>query len=243
MNTRFVIIAPTYNAEKTARQALLSLAAQRYDNWKLIVVDDMSTDDTARTILQLGAALNISSKIEYVFNKEKKWEVANVIEGLKRCQDTDIICRLDMDDYLTENDAFAILDNCYTNNPTLDVIWTAHRWFEGDQVTNMNISAALPKGADPYTHPWVSSHFKTFRKSLLNNVKDENFRGQDGNYFKRIGDQTFMLPALKNARDWLYIPMCMYGYRCSLKPETFQTEDAKFQAAEATFLRSRGYLK
>ncbi len=243
MSNRFVVIAPTFNAKKTARQMLLSLAAQHYDNWRLIVIDDMSTDDTARTILKLADKLGILSKIDYVFNKEKKWEVANMLEGLKLCKDDDIICRLDMDDYLTENDAFAILDNAYTHNPTLDVVWTAHRWFEGDQLSNMNISAPMQKGADPYTHPWVASHFKTFRKSVLKNVKDENFRGADGHYFKRIGDQTFMLPALANARNWLFIPMCMYAYRCSLKPETFQTDDAKFQASEAAFLRSRGYVK
>lgn len=250
MGNRFVIIAPTYNAEKTVSKAILSLAAQSYENWKLVVIDDMSTDDTQRTILQLAHNLGFhrhaspTNKVEVISNKEKKWEIANTLEGLKRCNDDDIVVRFDMDDYLVDNRAFEIINAAYTQHPELDAAWTAHCWFDDEHgISSMNISKDLPKGVDPYKHPWVSSHLKTFRKSVLNNVKDENYRGQDGNYFRRIGDQAFMLPALQNARQWAYIPFCAYAYRCSLKPETFQTEDAKFQAAEAAFLRSRGYVK
>jgi glycosyltransferase involved in cell wall biosynthesis len=243
MSKRFVFICPTYNAEATARQAILSIAAQSYTNWHIVFVDDMSTDDTCRTVLQLLTALKLGEKITCIFNKEKKWEVENVVQALKFCKDDDIICRMDLDDYLTEVNALEILNEAYTKNPNLDVIWTAHRWFDENGLTGTNISNALPQGADPYKHPWVSSHFKTFRKHLLNGVKDENFRGADGKYFKRIGDQTFMLPALHNAKSWHYLPMPMYAYRCDMKPETFQTDDAKFQASEAEFLRKRGYIK
>lgn len=243
VNNRFVVIAPTFNAENTCRQAILSLVAQSYDNWRLIVLDDMSTDDTARTVLSLAYSLGISSKIDYVFNKEKKWEVANVLQGLARCQDDDIVVRMDLDDFITDNNAFEILNMMYNQNSNLDVIWTAHRWFSEDGLTGTNISGPLPKNANPAKHPWVSSHLKTFKKNLLNNVRDENYRGLDGNYFKRIGDRAFMIPALCNAKEWMYLPLVFYAYRCSQRPETFQTEDAKFQAAEAEFLFQRGFIK
>jgi glycosyltransferase involved in cell wall biosynthesis len=243
MGKRFVFICPTYNAEKTARQAILSIAAQSYENWHIIFIDDMSTDDTCRTILQLMRGLGLSEKITCIFNKEKKWEVENVLQGLKLCNDDDIICRMDLDDYLTENNALEILNQVYEKNPEYDVVWTAHRWFDENGLTGMNISNYMSHGSDPYKHNWVSSHFKTFKKHLLNNVKDENYRGADGQYFKRIGDQTFMLPALHNANKWHYLAMPMYAYRCSMKQETFQSDDAKFQASEAEFLRKRGYVK
>lgn len=243
MSKRFVFICPTFNAEKTARQALLSIASQSYQNWRVIFIDDMSTDDTCRTVLQLMNSLKLESKLTCVFNKTKKWEVENVIQGLALCDDDDIICRMDLDDYLTDLNALEILNVLYEKDPELDAIWTAHRWFDETQLTTMNISSHMQPGSDPYVHRWVSSHFKTFKKSLLKNVKDENYRGADGQYFKRIGDQAFMLPALKCARKWRYLDMPMYAYRCSLQPETFQSEDAKFQASEAAFLRWRGFLK
>jgi len=97
--------------------------------------------------------------------------------------------------------------------------------------------------SDPYKHPWVSSHLKTFRKYLLNNVKDENFRGEDGNYVRRAGDQAIYLPALKNTNKREFIPRCMYHYTINDVPDTYQTPDARFQRDEALFIRSRGYVR
>lgn len=243
MSNKFVFICPTYNASKTCRQTILSIAAQSYENWRVILVNDMSTDDTEEKAKGLFEALGLSEKLTFVQNTEKKWEIENMLTGLSMCDDSDIVCRLDMDDFLIDNNILEIINMAYQNTPELDVVWTNQRWFDDKRLTNMNISAALPPGADPYKHPWVSSHFKTFRKGLLTGVNDANYRGADGKYFKRIGDQTFMLPALHNARKWLHIPIAAYAYRCNLDPETFQTDDAKFQAAEAQFLRERGFVK
>lgn len=243
MTNRFVIIAPTFNAEKTARQAILSLAAQSYDNWKLIVIDDASTDGTADVIKGTMRALGISDKLLYISNTEKKWEVENTLIALNMCDDDAIVGRLDMDDYLIDNTVLEQLNSLYSQNPNVEAIWTSHRWFSKDGLTGTNISAQLPPGADPYKHPWVSSHFKTWRKYVSNNVSDANYRGVDGEYFKRIGDQAFYLPVLKLAKQKGHFPLVAYAYRCDQSAETFQTEDAKFQAAEAQYLRSRGFIK
>jgi hypothetical protein len=177
-------------------------------------------------------------KIQLIVNKTKKWEVGNIVEGLKYCESNDIVCRLDGDDWLCDTDALTIIDHRYTQSG-VSALWTAHRW----SFTNQNISAALPREANPYLHPWVSSHLKTFRKSLVDRVPDDNFRGQDGNYFKRIGDQALYLPILyRSSGNWHYEPIVAYHYTIDLKPQTFQTEDAKFQKQEAEFLRLRGFI-
>ena len=250
MNNRFVVIAPTYNAEKTARQAILSLAAQSYANWKLIVIDDVSTDDTCREILQLAHALGLhrcgsddTNRVQLVSNREKKWEIENTLLGLSLCKDDDIVVRLDMDDYLIDNTILEQLNILYSKHPEVEAIWTSHRWFsEKEGITNTNISGPLPNDADPYVHPWVTSHMKTWRKYLSNQVSDANYRGEDGKYFTRIGDQAFYLPVLKLAKNKGHLAIPAYAYRCDQSPETFQTADAKHQAAEAAFLRKRGFV-
>jgi DhnA family fructose-bisphosphate aldolase class Ia len=35
---------------------------------------------------------------------------------------------------------------------------------------------------------------------LINDVKDENFRGEDGNYVRRAGDQAIYLPVLSKTK-------------------------------------------
>ena len=78
---------------------------------------------------------------------------------------------------------------------------------------------------------------------MVENVSDENFRGADGEYFKRIGDQALYLPVLKNAKGrWHYEPIVAYHYTIDLRPQTFQTDDSKYQRDEGLFLRSRGFI-
>jgi len=52
---RFSIVVPAYNAEATLRETLDAVAAQTFDEWECIVVDDGSTDSTA-TIAESFAA-------------------------------------------------------------------------------------------------------------------------------------------------------------------------------------------
>jgi glycosyltransferase involved in cell wall biosynthesis len=49
-------IVPAYNAEQTLRETLASIAAQSRTDWEAIVVDDGSTDDTARIAEGFGDA-------------------------------------------------------------------------------------------------------------------------------------------------------------------------------------------
>ncbi len=242
MTIKFAFAIPTRNSTSTLEQALISLAGQSYKNWRAIIVDDCSTDDTVEAIDIVSRELGIKNKLTVIRNTERSWEIANTLKALENIQNDEIVCRLDLDDYLCDLNALDITAQAYKHFPNVDVVYSKQRWFDENQLTNFNISANLPKGADPYVYPWVTSHFKTFRRSLLNNVKDTNYRGADGEYFKRIGDQAFMLPALKNAREWFFLEYPFYAYRCSMKPETFESEDAKFQASEAQFLRQRGYI-
>lgn len=243
---RFVFVAPMYNASTTLPRMLHSLAGQSYENWKLVLIDDVSSDEhwtsSSKTLDQFDHMLGLGPSgddyINFTRNSEKKWEVANVLAGIEQCDDDDIVCRIDADDWLCELDALAMIDQVYRQT-NCDLLWTAHRWGFSDK----NISADMAAGADPYKHPWVSSHLKTFRKRLLNHVNDENYRGEDGNYIRRAGDQAIYLPALHNSQKRIFLPRVVYHYTINDVPETYQTPDARFQRDEALFLRSRGFVK
>ena len=240
---RFVVVSPTFNAEYTAQKAILSLAAQSYENWHLIVIDDMSTDRTEMVVKNHFSFLGIYDRLTYIKNDKKLWEVANVLQGLKLCNDDDIVCRFDLDDYLIDANALEIINIQYKADPNLDALWTSHRWFDARGITSMNISGPMANDADPYVHPWVSSHLKTFRKRLVNGIPYENFLNKDGDLVKRAGDQCLYLPVLYKAKKKMYLPIAAYAYRCDMRPQTFQTDDAKFQKAEADFLRERGFIE
>lgn len=247
MKNRFVLVAPMFNASATLPHLLHSLCGQSYNNWRLHLIDDRSDLEHEAEIQEIlfnfqAVCPNPSDRIQIQWNTQKRWEVANVLDGIKTCEPNDIICRIDPDDYLCDLDALRIIDTVYTETGC-EVLWTKHRWFDDKRVTNFNISAPMATDADPYTHPWVTSHFKTFRKYLIDDVNDANFRGEDGEYIKRAGDQAIFLPILHQTQKRMFLPLVTYAYRCNLDPETFQTEDAKFQRREGEFIRSRGFVK
>jgi glycosyltransferase involved in cell wall biosynthesis len=229
----------------TLPQMLMSIVGQSYDNWKVCVTDDMSNpehiEESIRVIERFYDFMGSDGRKKLFFygNTRKKWEVENVLTMIRTdCEDDDIVCRIDADDWLTELDALAYLNALYEQTGA-EALWTAHRW----AFTDKNISGPMPAGVDVYQYPWVSSHLKTFRKRLINNVKDENFRGEDGEYIRRAGDQAIYLPVLHNTQRRGYVPRCMYHYTIKDVPETYQTDDARFQRDEALFLRARGYVK
>ena len=240
MNNRFTFVMPTFNAVDTVQYSINSVMMQNYPNTKIVVIDDMSTDGTPDAVQELIEGYGVGEeKIKLIVNTEKKWEVANVLEGMNYADESDIICRLDGDDWLCDIDALAILNYRYETEG-FDAIWTAHRW----SFTHANMSTELPRDANPYEHPWVSSHLKTFRKKLLSGVSDKNFRNNQGEYYKRIGDQVIYLPALYQASDsWHFEPIVAYHYSIELNQDTFHTEDAKFQKAESEELRARGFVE
>ena len=42
------IVLPVYNGEKYLRESIDSILSQTYQNWELLILDDCSTDGTAR---------------------------------------------------------------------------------------------------------------------------------------------------------------------------------------------------
>lgn len=238
---RFVFVVPMFNASKTLARMLHSICGQSYDNWRIILFDDVSDEEhkkESKMILDKFMNLHDHKKFEIIWNSTKKWETSNVIRGVSRCDNDEIICRLDADDFLTDLDALAIVNRCYVESGC-DIAWTMHRWNDSSK----NISGPLPAQADPYKYPWVTSHLKTFRTRLLCDVHFDNFKNQNGDWVKRAGDQAIYLPALYKTQKRLFIPQVMYHYTIDITPEVFSSEDTKFQFEEAQFIRKRGFIE
>ena len=60
------IIMPTYNDEKTIIESIKSVVEQNYENWKLYVVNDGSTDNTENVLKNYIEENNLTKKISYI---------------------------------------------------------------------------------------------------------------------------------------------------------------------------------
>lgn len=95
MSSRLVsILMPAYNGEKFIQQAIESVLAQTHQNWELIVVDDGSTDSTAKIVTAFK-----DPRILYVY-QENQGQAAALNHGLDLARG-DYITTLDVDDWFT----------------------------------------------------------------------------------------------------------------------------------------------
>jgi len=219
--------------------------AQSYDNWRAIIIDDVSTDGTEAHIAKIITRCGFAGKIRVKRREEKFGEVRNTVEEvLNHIDDDEVVVRLDGGDWLTENDCLTILDKVYHEHSP-SVCWTAQRWAN----TNYNISNALKlkAGETVYDHPWVSSHLKTFQASALKKVNKKNFFDDKGNWIMIACDQAVFLPmmhlAVKENLPLVFLPLVCYHYNIDLeKPNIFTEERTINQKCSAEWIRSRGYI-
>lgn len=241
--TRFRIITPAYNCEKEIEQTIISVVGQSYKNWKMTIINDLSTDLTQKKCEDLIEKFQVKDKIEIVNRKEKHGEVRNTLVEVERLEASDVVVRLDAGDWITDLGCLHILNQIYTDHDPA-VLWTAHRW----AFTNQNISGNIDPNHSVYKQPWKSSHLKTFRVSDFRNINPLNFLDDDGNYIMIACDQAIFLPMMERARlksrPLIFLPMIMYHYNIDLKkPDLFHNERSYAQKYSAEWIRNRGYIE
>jgi len=252
VNNKFVFVVPYYNCQGDILKTVYSVMAQSYDDWRIILINDMSTDRGPQDITQLvvkDMSPDMIRRFTLVDNSEKHGEVRNTLEAIKTIEDDEVVCRLDGGDWLVDNDLLWILNQQYLN-PKLAVAWTAHRW--GYSATNisgkMNLDHLQVQNPTVYQHRWVSSHLKTFRCKHLRTVPYKNFLTDGGEHIMIACDQAVFLPMMhKSLLDGYsldFIPIVGYHYNIDLSDKNlFTSERSINQKHSAEMIRARGYLE
>jgi glycosyltransferase involved in cell wall biosynthesis len=234
---KIIFITPVYNAKPHLPDLIESLQEQTNENWELHIVDDLSTDDSYEYSLNVAKS---DKRIKVIKNTEKCWALKNVIKVARNFENDDnvILATLDGDDALCNENTVDLILNEYENN-NLDALWTAHSW----DINGMNISGDLPAKINPYHYPWVSSHLKTWRGSILKNISDDNFKDLDGQWFKRGYDQALYLPILLLAKERKFLDEICYLYRINSNSIQKRDKAEKEQLDTVKLVRYRGYIK
>jgi len=103
---RIVVVSPFWNAENYVAKNILSVAAQDYDNYIHILIDDNSNDNSKSVAEETINSLSENRKnniITYTNNRNKGC-IANQLDAISKYADKeDIVILLDGDDWLINN--------------------------------------------------------------------------------------------------------------------------------------------
>ena len=214
--SRFVFIVPGYNAESWLLSCLQSIKKQEYENYKVVYIDDLSTDNSYEVFQKFAKD---DERYTGCKNKTKKYALQNIEEAINNSNldEEDIIILLDADDWLASADVLNVLNDSYIKTNSLVTYGsymyypTGHKGVEPSQYPQKVIQNNLFR-----EDQWRASHLRTFKKKAWDKIDKKDFLDKDGNYFKCSYDQAIMLPLLEIVSDRsLYIQEILHVYNRS----------------------------
>ena len=103
-NKRFVFIIPSYNNIDWYRDNIKSVVGQTYQNWRVIYVDDCSTDGTLERVKQLVRTTHPQyfKRFTFIQNSQRRFQSYSRYIAYQTCDDDEICILLDGDDWLAD---------------------------------------------------------------------------------------------------------------------------------------------
>jgi glycosyltransferase involved in cell wall biosynthesis len=228
---KLVIICPTFNASKYIERCIKSVITQDYDNYLMVVIDDCSTDNTYELAKKYE-----SGKVKVIKNEENKGAVRNQIETINNfCESNDIVMFLDGDDSLVnDNQIFHFYNNLYDGTTEFSY---GSCWSMVDNIPL--VSQPYPeqikkeKKYRQYKFNWNMpyTHLRTFKASLLENVNENMFKDENGNWYKAGGDGSIFYSLIEKCKpeNIKVVQDIVYNYN-----DTHPLNDYKINSKEQT---------
>lgn len=233
-NRPFVIAIIGHNNGANLQKTLDSVAAQSYDNYRVVYIDDASDDGSFDLATDL---INNSSnllRVELVHNDQKLGHLANLSRIAQQCSDEEIIVVLEGEDWLAHEWVLQRL-NTYYADPDL---WLTYGQSLDFPAFERGVARPFKKEDVEESgfrgHPFITSHLKTFYAALFKKIKNTDFVHQ-GKYLPASGDLAYMIPMLEMAKNHFhYIPEVLYV----VNQQSSHTEDREAKIRCERFVRS-----
>lgn len=246
-NPFFSIIIPAYNAEKYINECILSLQAQTFNNFEIIIVDDGSKDRTATICDSLSEVFpNLFFKVIHQSNQR---QIAARMNGVDHAVGEYCIF-VDADDKLVPHALKEIKDLIDVYNADI-VIYNGVRFWKDKSIpfwphyknTTTYLSGDL---FDEFRKDaLVTSRFnnvwnKAFKRSLI----VESYRFNDVSFISNGEDYLMQIPWLDIAKNAVYLPANLYLYRANEESVTSVKFDVyKFKSALYMYRACKSYYK
>lgn len=236
---KFWIISPSYRAKTYYGMHFGSVNGQINKNFKHIFVIDDCLDEELHEATKLA-----TSATEILPIKNKKGGCLNShMEGVKLAlslgaNKDDVIVHLDGDDWFFHPHVFEVLESFYSNGAEA----TCGNYIPTD--LQRSICSAPKKIDRKNLNNWWFSHLRTFKLKYFLNIKDEDFRDDNGEIFKMAADVAIMTPIIEmipiDKIKFIQYPNLVYN-RFSVNNE--DKVDARLQQSTGQILSKRNSYK
>lgn len=208
-----VVLITSYNNEKFFYRNLDSIVNQKLDvPFRVIYVDDCSSDRTGQWVDAYIGAHNLESMCTVIHNENRLGALANQYNMIHTLSDHTIVVQVDGDDFLAHDRVLERVLQEYSNKS----IWMSYGQMiyypEGSTLCESCPQHVLDENSFR-SYRWVTSHLRTFYAGLFKRIHKEDLLYQD-DFFPIAGDLALMFPMLEMASRGhiAFIPDVLYVY-------------------------------
>jgi hypothetical protein len=225
----FVVIIPSYNNEEYVQKNLWSVLEQEYKNFRVVFIDDASTDGTYRLAKGVATAFEADDKVTFIHNQANCKALYNLYYTIQSLSDDEICVILDGDDWFAHPKVLKEL-NRYYNDPN---VWMSY----GQSITYPKYEKAKAISFNPAVRNLRGQtelpQLRTFYASLFKKIKIKDFLFQ-GEFFTTCWDLAITFPLWEMARNHaVFIPEVFYVYN----RETPLNDDKIYKEKQPHFSR------
>ncbi len=213
INRSFVILTASYNNEQWYQKQLDSVRTQTYDNWRMIYINDCSSDATGQLVQDYIKHHQLEHKITFINNEQRMGHLHNQYHAIHSCKPWEIILVVDGDDWIKDDLVFSYLNEVYQDPD----VWLTYGQFWYVKKDRIGICKPLPTDILTNglirTYPrWVTSHMRTFYAGLYQQIAFEDLQYK-GTWFPMGADVSTMFPMIEMARERIrFISKIIYEY-------------------------------
>lgn len=192
----FVILIPSHNPGPGVEKSLLSVLSQNYQNFRIIYLDNSSTDGSFETAKKLASYLDKENKISFI--KSSAPPLESLYASVQTCKNSEIILVVDSTDFLAHEAVLTKLNRLYSSPftwmtygsyldyPSYKTIPTSCKSFEKNVVFNNSYRSHETMVLSP-----VSFYAALFKKIKLDDLRYKEC------FMEEVRSWAYTLPLLE----------------------------------------------
>ncbi len=201
----FVVIVPSYNNSLWVEKNLRSIFEQKYDNYRVIYINDASTDSTLLQVEELTHQFGQAHRFVLIDNETNRGAMENIYRAVHLSDHDEIVVVLDGDDWFSHDRVLERLNEIYAN-PEVWVTWGSYVEYPSYSTQHVaNFARPLPlsviesgKVRDYSKKHWCLSQLRTFYAGLFKQLKLKDLMFE-GKFVDATNDVAFFVPVMEMA--------------------------------------------
>ena len=194
---KIAIIIPSYNNCQSYERNLSSVVAQDFHDFRVIYVDDCSSDRTGELVEQFIADRNLGNLIHLIRNPVRIGALQNLYNTVHRCDDNEIVILLDGDDWFAHNGVLKKVNEVYAHPDCWMTYGQYRSWPDNMIEYSREIPSDVIDTNNFRENEWCASHLRSFYAWLFKLIKMEDLISPCGSFYHMAWDQAIMFPMLE----------------------------------------------